>query len=595
MNDDIKLPPLPGGDYSNLSDHLPIVWGRAKLEAFARAAVELDRQQRGEAVVFNFADHLQRQREWSERTFGPGARAAGVVDHIRKELREIEADPGDLREWVDVIILALDGAWRSGASPEQIIETIVAKQSKNEGRAWPDWRTMDPNKAIEHDRSQDTVPQPAEPVVNQSLTGNEPAGFEVWADDQGFPLQRTVRGDDYQDLRTQGAWDSWQARAAFAKPLNILKKMHSDSHEIPKEYKDSIEATVGYVDGWNHCRETIQSLQVAEPVKDEPSDGHDRMLREILAYFKAWQPGAYMGSFRAGDAAAAISDVLGRHQGAQPPRDASVTLSGAQLLDALDFVAPDRITDPEQLESEATIQHGDGHSGRGYYCAFADYPEEGSIFLDGTFGAAQPVLEGAPTPPADGHFDTQAIRDVALEEAARQCEDIYSWRGAYSAGVMSTNTLDTCAAAIRALKSRPACQTCGGSGWIGGPSYYQPDEGGEPCPDCAQGREGAEQMVPYASAKHWHDLYRAECRKRQDDAAGYGSQIQDFEADAERLDAFDRMAREDNECLPMIDNGNWVVARLENGVGGFGGGVAYDRYPSFRAAIDAARAAKERT
>lgn len=29
------------------------------------------------------------------------------------------------------------------------------------------------------------------------------------------------------------------------------------------------------------------------------------------------------------------------------------------------------------------------------------------------------------------------------------------------------------------------CATCGGSGWIGGPSYYNPGEGGEPCPDCS--------------------------------------------------------------------------------------------------------------
>lgn len=99
---------------------------------------------------FDIYAHLQRQREWSERTFGPGPRAAGVVDHIRKELREIEADPTDITEWVDVVILALDGAWRAGASPEQIVATIVAKQTKNEGRVWPDWRTADPNKAIEH-------------------------------------------------------------------------------------------------------------------------------------------------------------------------------------------------------------------------------------------------------------------------------------------------------------------------------------------------------------------------------------------------------------------------------------------------------------
>ena len=102
--------------------------------------------------AFDFRAHLHRQREWSERTFGPGERAQGIIDHIRKELREIEADPQDLCEWIDVVILALDGAWRSGATPDQIIDALAAKQAKNELRAWPDWRTADPSKAIEHIR-----------------------------------------------------------------------------------------------------------------------------------------------------------------------------------------------------------------------------------------------------------------------------------------------------------------------------------------------------------------------------------------------------------------------------------------------------------
>jgi dATP/dGTP diphosphohydrolase len=98
------------------------------------------------------AVHLQRQREWSTRSFGPGARTLGVVDHIRKELREILADPTDLNEWVDVVILALDGAWRCGAEPQQIIDAIKAKQAKNEQRTWPDWRTAPADQAIEHVR-----------------------------------------------------------------------------------------------------------------------------------------------------------------------------------------------------------------------------------------------------------------------------------------------------------------------------------------------------------------------------------------------------------------------------------------------------------
>lgn len=102
--------------------------------------------------AFEFEAHLARQAAWSEKTFGPGPRTKGVIDHIRKELLEIEADPGDLKEWIDVVILALDGAWRSGAKPAEIIAGIVAKQTKNEGRVWTDWRTADPDKAIEHVR-----------------------------------------------------------------------------------------------------------------------------------------------------------------------------------------------------------------------------------------------------------------------------------------------------------------------------------------------------------------------------------------------------------------------------------------------------------
>lgn len=102
---------------------------------------------------FDLVAHLERQREFSRQTFGPGVRTNGVLDHIRKELGEIEADPKDIAEWVDVVILAFDGAWRAGWEPQAIVDAIAAKQAKNEARKWPDWRTMSPDKAIEHDRS----------------------------------------------------------------------------------------------------------------------------------------------------------------------------------------------------------------------------------------------------------------------------------------------------------------------------------------------------------------------------------------------------------------------------------------------------------
>jgi len=100
----------------------------------------------------NLVEYIRRQIEWSSRTFGPGPRTAGLLAHIRSELTEIEDDPADVTEWIDVIILAIDGAWRAGHSPEAIVAALHAKQAKNEARKWPDWRTGDPNEPIEHNR-----------------------------------------------------------------------------------------------------------------------------------------------------------------------------------------------------------------------------------------------------------------------------------------------------------------------------------------------------------------------------------------------------------------------------------------------------------
>lgn len=99
---------------------------------------------------YDLIKHLHRQRAFSARTFGPGARVAGVLDHIRRELVEIEQHPTDLYEWIDVVLLAFDGAWRSGASPEMIAAALAAKQARNERRQWPDWRLADPDHAITH-------------------------------------------------------------------------------------------------------------------------------------------------------------------------------------------------------------------------------------------------------------------------------------------------------------------------------------------------------------------------------------------------------------------------------------------------------------
>lgn len=98
------------------------------------------------------SEWLDRVIKWSKETFGPEKRTGGVIAHIRKELEEVESDPDDIREWIDVAILAFDGAWRHGATSQEIIDTFIAKQKTNMERSWPNWRGVPDDKPIEHNK-----------------------------------------------------------------------------------------------------------------------------------------------------------------------------------------------------------------------------------------------------------------------------------------------------------------------------------------------------------------------------------------------------------------------------------------------------------
>ena len=137
-------------------------------------------------ATYDLVAHLQRQRAFSLVTFGPGPRTAGVIAHIRKELAEIEASPTDVSEWIDVALLALDGAWRAGHSPEAIAKALEAKQAKNEARTWPDWRDAGEGEPIEHNRTEapaeaakvPTLP-PADQLVADALASYVAAEADV--------------------------------------------------------------------------------------------------------------------------------------------------------------------------------------------------------------------------------------------------------------------------------------------------------------------------------------------------------------------------------------------------------------------------------
>lgn len=113
-----------------------------------------------DAGANNLEAYYQRQIEWSGRTFGPGKRTRGIVEHIRKELDEVLAKPDDLSEWVDVVILAMDGFWRHGGTADGFMAALLAKQAKNFARKWPPPGPED--RAIEHVRDDNAGPRGGE-------------------------------------------------------------------------------------------------------------------------------------------------------------------------------------------------------------------------------------------------------------------------------------------------------------------------------------------------------------------------------------------------------------------------------------------------
>ncbi len=93
-------------------------------------------------------DLAEQKAKWSLKTFGPGARTRGLVEHIRRELDEILAKPDDLTEPVDVILLAMDLYARAGG--RNLLADLWDKHRINTARTWPAPQSED--HPAEHDR-----------------------------------------------------------------------------------------------------------------------------------------------------------------------------------------------------------------------------------------------------------------------------------------------------------------------------------------------------------------------------------------------------------------------------------------------------------
>jgi len=85
--------------------------------------------------MFNFKEFIERKMKWSFETFGE-QEVCGVIDHIKDELLEVKENPEAIEEWIDIILLAIDGASRVGFSADDIINELERKLQINTSRRW---------------------------------------------------------------------------------------------------------------------------------------------------------------------------------------------------------------------------------------------------------------------------------------------------------------------------------------------------------------------------------------------------------------------------------------------------------------------------
>lgn len=90
--------------------------------------------------------------EFQHEAFGDRQTIEGVISHVDEEVVEIKADPTDRKEWLDLMTLGVSAFRRLGDTPESLAEAWRGRLEVLKGRTYPDWRTADPDKHINHVR-----------------------------------------------------------------------------------------------------------------------------------------------------------------------------------------------------------------------------------------------------------------------------------------------------------------------------------------------------------------------------------------------------------------------------------------------------------
>ena len=79
---------------------------------------------------------LQNRIEAFQRRKFPKQPADAKLAHCHREITELRADPNDISEWADVLILFLGAAACQCISSEDLIRAAHAKMDVNECRKW---------------------------------------------------------------------------------------------------------------------------------------------------------------------------------------------------------------------------------------------------------------------------------------------------------------------------------------------------------------------------------------------------------------------------------------------------------------------------
>ena len=72
---------------------------------------------------------------FTDKTF-PKSTAKSKALHLSEEAQEAAADPTDILEWADCMILLLDGARAAGYDTTAIYKAVLEKMEINKDRTW---------------------------------------------------------------------------------------------------------------------------------------------------------------------------------------------------------------------------------------------------------------------------------------------------------------------------------------------------------------------------------------------------------------------------------------------------------------------------